>query len=63
VSCQLSKIQPLESLLDTIAGACGRLLHSESVWFRLRDGDELVLDRSFSAKSYVTYRHMGAFRR
>ncbi len=43
VSRQLSGIQPLESLLDSIAQACGRLLGSESVGFRLLDGDDLVV--------------------
>jgi signal transduction histidine kinase len=43
VSRQLSKIQPVESLLTTIAEACGRLLDSESVGFRRVDGEELVL--------------------
>ncbi|MGH7311677.1 MAG: GAF domain-containing protein, partial [Candidatus Rokuibacteriota bacterium] len=43
VSRQLSGIQPLEPLLDSIAQACGRLLGSESVGFRLVDGDDLVV--------------------
>jgi GAF domain-containing protein/CheY-like chemotaxis protein len=55
VSRQLSKIQPMESLLETIAGACGRLLGSESVGFRLREGDELVLAGSWGdAKEIMT---------
>ena len=47
VSRQLSKIQPVESLLGTISEACGRLLGSESVGFRLVDGEELVLAGSW----------------
>jgi len=47
VSRQLSKIQPVESLLATIAEACGRLLDSESVGFRRVDGEELVLAGSW----------------
>jgi signal transduction histidine kinase/ActR/RegA family two-component response regulator len=43
VSRQLSKLQPVESLLDTIAEACGHLLHSESVGFWLIEGEELVV--------------------
>ena len=43
MSRQLSKIQPVESLLATIAEACGRLLDSDTVGFRRVDGDELVL--------------------
>ena len=42
VSRQLSKIQPVESLLTTIAEACGRLLDSDTVGFRRVDGDELI---------------------
>ncbi len=47
VSRQLSKIQPVESLLTTIAEACGRLLDSESVGFRRVEGEELVLAGSW----------------
>ncbi len=47
VSRQLSTIQPVESLLATISEACGRLLGSESVGFRLVEGEELVLAGSW----------------
>ena len=47
VSRQLSKIQPVESLLTTISEACGRLLDSESVGFRRVEGEELVLAGSW----------------
>jgi GAF domain-containing protein/CheY-like chemotaxis protein len=47
MSRQLSKIQPVESLLATISEACGRLLGSESVGFRLVEGEELVLAGSW----------------
>ncbi len=47
VSRQLSKMQPLESLLRTMAEACGRVLGSESVGFRLVEGDDLVLAGSW----------------
>jgi signal transduction histidine kinase/CheY-like chemotaxis protein len=47
VSRQLSRFQPIESLLATISEACGCLLGSESVGFRLVDGDELVLAGSW----------------
>ncbi|MBI2162455.1 MAG: GAF domain-containing protein, partial [Candidatus Rokubacteria bacterium] len=43
VSHQLAQIQPLESLLETIARACGQVLDSKSVGFRLVDGDDLVI--------------------
>ncbi len=42
-SSELSKFQPVESLLETIAEACGRLLDSGSVGFRLVEGEDLVL--------------------
>ncbi len=43
VSRQLSQIQPVKSLLQSIAEACGSLVGSDSVGVRLVDGDELVL--------------------
>jgi GAF domain-containing protein/CheY-like chemotaxis protein len=43
VSRQLSRLQPLDSLLDRIAEACARLLDTDSVTLRLVDGDELVV--------------------
>jgi signal transduction histidine kinase len=43
VNRQLSRIQPLGSLLASIAEACGRLLGSDAVGIRLVEGDELVL--------------------
>src|SRR5262249_60632883 len=45
MSRQLSKIQPVESLLATIAEACGRLLDSDTVGFRPLDADHLLLAR------------------
>jgi len=47
VSRQLSKIQPVESLLTTISETCGHLLDSESVGFRRVEGEELVLAGSW----------------
>ncbi len=43
VSCQIAQIQPVESLLEVIARACGQVLDSNSVGFRLVEGDELVI--------------------
>jgi two-component system cell cycle sensor histidine kinase/response regulator CckA len=40
---ELSKFQPLESLLAKIAEACGHLLDSDSVGIRIREEDDLVL--------------------
>jgi signal transduction histidine kinase/CheY-like chemotaxis protein len=40
---ELSRIQPVESLLTRIAEACGRLFDASSVTFRLVEGDDLVL--------------------
>ncbi len=47
LSCELSRMQPVDSLLSTISEACGRLLGSESVGFRLVEGEELVLAGSW----------------
>ena len=43
VSHELSRIQPVEELLGAIAAACGEVLESDSVGFRLVEGDELVV--------------------
>jgi two-component system, cell cycle sensor histidine kinase and response regulator CckA len=43
VGRQLARIQPVESLLGRIAEACAHLFNSNSVAFRLVDGDSLVL--------------------
>jgi GAF domain-containing protein/CheY-like chemotaxis protein len=47
VSRQLSRIQPLESLLSNMAEACGHLLDSDSVGIRVVDGDGLMLAAAF----------------
>jgi GAF domain-containing protein/ActR/RegA family two-component response regulator len=43
VSSQLAQIQPVESLLDAITRACGQVLATSSVGFRLVEGDDLVI--------------------
>ena len=43
ITRELSRIQPIESLLTKIAEACGHLLDSDSVGIRVREGDDLVL--------------------
>jgi PAS domain S-box-containing protein len=43
VDRELSRIQPVESLLAAIAEACGSVFEASSVSFRLLEGDELVL--------------------
>ncbi len=47
VSRELSRIQPAESLLQTIAEACGYLLGAAGAGFRLVDGDDLVLSAAW----------------
>ncbi len=42
ISSELSRMQPLDSLLGRIAEACGRLVKTDWVGFRLVDGAELV---------------------
>jgi GAF domain-containing protein/CheY-like chemotaxis protein len=43
LNCELSRMQPLDSLLGRIAEACGALLGTDSAGFRLLEGDELVV--------------------
>lgn len=43
VNRQLSRIQPVETVLRSIAEECGRLLGADSVGFRLREGEDLVV--------------------
>jgi signal transduction histidine kinase/CheY-like chemotaxis protein len=47
VSRQLSRLQPLDSLLGRIAEACGRILDSDSVGLRVVEGEDLVLAGSW----------------
>src|SRR5512137_1860021 len=47
VSRQLSRIQPLESLLTRMVEACGQLLGSDSVGIRVVEGRELVLAAAY----------------
>ena len=51
ISRELSRIQPLESLLGKMAEACGQLLDSDSVGIRVRDGDDLVLAGAYGASA------------
>ena len=43
VSNQLAQVQPVESLLDIITRACGQVLDTTSVGFRVVEGDALVI--------------------
>jgi signal transduction histidine kinase len=45
-SRQLARIQPVESLFRGIAESCRALLQADWVWFRVLDGEELVLSAS-----------------
>ena len=49
VDHQLSRIQPVESLLARIAEACGHLFDASSVGFRLVEGEDLVLSGTWGA--------------
>jgi signal transduction histidine kinase/CheY-like chemotaxis protein len=49
VNRELSRIQPVESLLAQIAEACGRVFDADSVSFRLVEGGELVLCGTWGA--------------
>ena len=43
VSHELSRIQPVDELLGAIAATCGSVLETDSVGFRLVEGDELIV--------------------
>jgi signal transduction histidine kinase len=43
ISGELSRMQEIDTLLGRIADACGRLVNTDWVGFRLVDGDELVV--------------------
>jgi signal transduction histidine kinase/ActR/RegA family two-component response regulator len=43
VGHEVSRIQPVELLLERIARTCGDLLHTDSVGIRLMEGDELAV--------------------
>ena len=47
LSRQVSRLEPLDVLLHRIAEACGRLLGSDSVGFRLVEGNDLVVSATW----------------
>ena len=53
VARELSRIQPVATLLDSIAQACGRLLDTDSVGVRLVEGDELVMTGAWGTAAEV----------
>jgi GAF domain-containing protein len=53
---QLSRIQSVEALLDTLAEQCGRLLDADSVGFRVIEGDQMVLHGAWGDVKRVTVR-------
>jgi two-component system, cell cycle sensor histidine kinase and response regulator CckA len=59
VGHEVSRIQPVGSLLERIARTCGDLLHTDSVGIRLMDGDELaVAYASGGAKDVMATRRL-----
>ena len=56
ISSELSRMQPLDSLLGRIAEACGRLVKTDWVGFRLVDGDELVAAGTFQGGTEMPVR-------
>ena len=56
ISSELSRMQPLDSLLGRIAEACGRLVKTDWVGFRLVDGDELVVAGTFEGGTEMPVR-------
>ena len=53
ISGDLSRMQELDSLLGRIADACGRLVNTDWVGFRLVDGDELVVAGTLGAGKHM----------
>ncbi|MGH7315304.1 MAG: ATP-binding protein, partial [Candidatus Rokuibacteriota bacterium] len=53
ISGDLSRMQELDSLLGRIAEACGRLVNTDWVGFRLVDGDSLVIAGTQGRSEYV----------
>lgn len=53
----LSRIQPLEALLQSVAEACGHLLNVDSVGFRLVEGEELVVSATWGDAREVMSTH------
>jgi signal transduction histidine kinase/ActR/RegA family two-component response regulator len=58
ISGDLSRLQELDSLLGRIAEACGRLVDSDGVSFRLVDGDALIIAGTFGHADYPTAPHV-----
>ena len=58
ISGDLSRLQELDSLLGRIAEACGRLVDSDWVSFRLVDGDDLIIAGTFGQADYPTAPHV-----
>jgi signal transduction histidine kinase len=56
VSRQVARIQPMDSLLERIAEACGHVLHANSVGFRLIEHDELVVGAEWGDSATVISR-------
>ena len=55
-SRQLSRIQSVEKMLDTLAEGCGRLINADSAGFRLIEGDQMVLLGTWGESRRVTVR-------
>jgi signal transduction histidine kinase/ActR/RegA family two-component response regulator len=53
ISGHLSRMQEVDSLLGRIAEACGRLVNTDWVGFRLVDGDELVIAGTGGGSQYI----------
>jgi len=56
VSRQVARIQPMDSLLERIAEACGLVLDANSVGFRVIEGDQLVVGAEWGDSAAVIAR-------
>ncbi|HKA61157.1 MAG TPA: ATP-binding protein [Methylomirabilota bacterium] len=54
ISGELSRIQHIDTLLGRIADACGRLVNTDWVGFRLVEGDELVVAGTLETGSHLS---------
>jgi signal transduction histidine kinase len=54
ISGELSRIQHIDILLGRIADACGRLVNTDWVGFRLVEGDELVVAGTLETDSHLS---------
>src|SRR5207245_7405696 len=63
ISGDLSRMQELDSLIGRIAEACGRLVNTDWVGFRLVEGDEMAMAGTLAHNSLIVSRGLPTHRR